>query len=126
MPEQALTCLVRRLEAATSRLEHMAQSLPDQSSQINGTPSAPRTIPAADGTDQLGGTTSTPMHALEPLPQAIEDFDNLINGDVKTYVNMSEELGGLVSEQVRTASAVNHRITDYAVIVVRRASSLRR
>lgn len=102
MPEQALTCLVRRLEAATSRLEDMAQSLPDQSSQLNGTHNTPRSAPTADGTDEPGGTNPTPQYALESLPQVIEDFDKLMNGDVKTYVNMSEELGGLVSEQVCT------------------------
>lgn len=102
MPKQLLTSLVRRLEAAASRFEDMAQSLPDQSSQINGIPSVPRTVPTEDGTDQLGGTNLTPLHLFEPLPLAVEDFDKLINGDVKTYANMSEELGGLVAEQVRT------------------------
>ena len=100
MPKQILTSLIHRLEAATSRLEDMAQSLPDQSSQTNGIPSIPRTATAENGTDQLGGTNLTPMDSFEPLPQAVEDFDKLINGDVKTYVHMSEELGGLVSEQV--------------------------
>ena len=106
MSDHALTRLVHRLEAATSRLEDMAQSLPDQSSQLNGITSTPRTAPAADGMDQPGGTGPAPKPAFEPLPQAIEHFDALINGDVKTYVNMSEELGGLVSEQVcgRTAA----------------------
>jgi Adenylate cyclase associated (CAP) N terminal len=36
----------------------------------------------------------------EPLPQAIEDFDGLINEDVQKYVSLSEGLGGLVAEQV--------------------------
>ncbi|KAA6407087.1 MAG: adenylyl cyclase-associated [Lasallia pustulata] len=94
-----LTALIKRLEAAASRFEDMAQSLPDQSSQINGIPSVPRTVPTEDGTDQLGGTNLTPLHLFEPLPLAVEDFDKLINGDVKTYANMSEELGGLVAEQ---------------------------
>lgn len=112
MPEPALTCLVRRLEAATSRLEDMAQPLPDRSSQINGLQSTSRSPPAADGTDQSGGMGAMSKQAFEPLPQAIQDFDVLINGDVKKYVNMSEELGGLVSEQVcrlSAASAVLHR-----------------
>lgn len=101
MPEQALTRLVRRLEAATSRLEDMAQTAPDQSSQINSIQSPDHSAPAADGEDRTGATTSmTKQVAFEPLPQAIEDFDTIINGDVKKYVSMSEELGGLVSEQV--------------------------
>lgn len=113
MPEIALTRLVRRLEAATSRLEDMAQTLPDQSSQINSTESTDRSAPAAVGGGGTGATSSmTKQVAFEQLPRAVEDFDNIINGDVVKYVNMSEELGGLVSEQVcrsQAASIAKHR-----------------
>lgn len=47
---------------------------------------------------------------MAPLPPAIDDFDALINGDVKTFVNMSEEIGGLVAEQVRMELDA-HKIT---------------
>lgn len=52
------------------------------------------------GVDQVGGITASQKPAAEPLPPAIDDFDAVINGDVKTFVNMSEEIGGLVAEQV--------------------------
>ena len=94
--------LVRRLEAATSRLEDMASTIPDPSIQPNGVTSTPGRAPApvSDGMDEAGGTSPPPKKVFEPLPPAIDDFDAVINGDVKTFVNMSEELGGLVSEQV--------------------------
>lgn len=38
---------------------------------------------------------------METLPPTIDDFDTTINDEVKSFVNMSEEIGGLVAEQVR-------------------------
>ena len=54
---------------------------------------------AAVGTDQTQGNAS-PERLVESLPPAIEDFDAIVNGDVQTFVNMSEDIGGLVAEQV--------------------------
>ena len=87
----------RRLEAATSRLEDMAQSTMDPSSATNGLPPAS----GATSTAITDNGVVTPKLQVEPLPASIDDFDGLINGDVKTFANMSLELGGLVSEQVR-------------------------
>jgi adenylyl cyclase-associated protein len=36
----------------------------------------------------------------EPVPESIEEFDNFINQSVKKYVDNSNEIGGLVAEQV--------------------------
>ena len=48
-----------------------------------------------------GQIAASPAHQQnEVLPASIEDFDAIINGIVKTYVNVSEEIGGLVAEQV--------------------------
>lgn len=55
---------------------------------------------AAEGMGQTRGIPPTPQKHLETLPPVIDDFDNIINGEVKTFVNMSEEIGGLVAEQV--------------------------
>ena len=49
---------------------------------------------------QARGTTSPPSQEVEVLPAAIEDFDSMIESVVKTFVNVSEEIGGLVAEQV--------------------------
>lgn len=38
---------------------------------------------------------------VEILPESVEDFDTFINGPVKKFVNLSDEIGGPVAEQVR-------------------------
>jgi adenylyl cyclase-associated protein len=95
--------LVRRLEAATSRLEDIAQATIDPSAATNGSLAVP-----APGAPPIGqGAQSAPLPSLqappppEPLPQAIEDFGGLINKDVQKYVSLSEGLGGLLAEQAR-------------------------
>ena len=100
MPVASLT-LLRRLEAATSRLEDLVPTTTDSSASANGQPALPEAgLPKSRGIVRPSGTVSSPQPVLEPLPPAIDDFDALINGDVKTYVNMSEEIGDLVAEQV--------------------------
>ena len=54
---------------------------------------------ANNGTDQTQENAS-PERRIEPLPPAVEDFDAIVNGDVQNFVNMSEDIGGLVAEQV--------------------------
>ncbi|KAL8807721.1 MAG: hypothetical protein Q9182_000532 [Xanthomendoza sp. 2 TL-2023] len=94
-----LTTLIKRLEAATSRLEDMVPTMTDQSAVSHGVASLPESGLTAPGADARGGAASPSQQTLAPLPPAIDDFDALINGDVKTFVNMSEEIGGLVAEQ---------------------------
>ena len=83
----------------------MAQATIDPSAPTIGVMSAPGTARAViGGGDQTGDDANAPKQAYEPLPPALDDFDSLINGDVVKFVNMSEELGGLVAEQVRRSS----------------------
>ena len=96
-PELSLTIL-KRLEAATSRLEDMVPSMGDQAAATNGLSAANQDDQTPGGAKQMGGSDgpSTPA----PLPPAIDDFDSMINGDVTKFVTMSEQIGGLVAEQV--------------------------
>lgn len=108
-----LTVLVRRLEAATSRLEDIASSALDgeQQPKANGVPTSSTGAAAAGPTSQM--VTPTPSVSApsgqaaappkEELPQMIEDFDVLINGDLKAYHELSKgsSIGGLLGEQVR-------------------------
>ena len=96
-PELSLTILTR-LEAATSRLEDMVPSLGDQSVATNGISSADQGDQTPGGSKQMGASDGPPSPA--PLPPAIDDFDSVINGDVTKFVAMSEQIGGLVAEQV--------------------------
>lgn len=74
-----------------------------------GDPSAPpngmqatsgQGLNGAGGMDPATVNGPSSQRHIETLPPVIDDFDRTINGEVKTFVNMSEEIGGLVAEQV--------------------------
>jgi adenylyl cyclase-associated protein len=94
-----LTAL-RRLEAATSRLEDIATSVDGPSALENGdgksaAPGAPTATAAA-----VSAPAAAPAPPPEPLPRSIEEFDELIQSDVAAFVTASSKIGGLVEEQV--------------------------
>ncbi|KAF2401986.1 hypothetical protein EJ06DRAFT_529125 [Trichodelitschia bisporula] len=96
-----LTTLIKRLEAATSRLEDIASSASsfDPATGANSTP-GPAASPAPS-TPGIAVTAAAPPKPAENLPPSIEDFDVLMRGDLKTYVDHSEAIGGLVAEQAK-------------------------
>ncbi|RDW76714.1 adenylate cyclase-binding protein [Aspergillus mulundensis] len=90
-----LTTLIKRLEAATSRLEDMAMSLDDHDAQ-----KAPDTSAALEPQAAKQPTPAAPAApAAAPLPPQIEDFDTLISKDVGNFVELGKKIGGLVAEQ---------------------------
>jgi adenylyl cyclase-associated protein len=94
-----LTAILHRLEAATSRLEDMAAAI--DLPKLNGaapTPAPTGPLPAPPTASRAAAETPKPI--LEVLPDSVEDFDAFINGTVKKFVNLSDELGGPVAEQV--------------------------
>jgi adenylyl cyclase-associated protein len=93
-----LTPIIRRLEAATSRLEDMASAI-TEAPKTNG---AMPPVSTAAGVAAVASEPAAPKKVVEPLPQMIEDFDTFIETAVKKYVNLSNELGGPVAEQVWT------------------------
>jgi len=107
IPDSLLTQLVNRLEAATSRLEDIASSTAGfevaQARQSDGatqsgaaaasTPSDPAATPNA------GATPSQPKPA-STNPPAIESFDALIRDDLTIWFDLSNQLGGVIAEQV--------------------------
>lgn len=96
-----LTALIHRLEAATSRLEDMASSTVEtETPKINGAappPTAP--LPPAP---VAAAAPERPMPHQEALPDSVVEFDGFITGPLKKFVNLSDELGGAVAEQVGT------------------------
>ena len=71
---------------------------------INGTDTGHTQSMASDRAIQANGAAApAPLPSTETLPPAIEDFDAMVNSEVKTFVNMSEEIGGLVAEQVKSS-----------------------
>lgn len=76
-------------------------SLGDPPASANGLPQGQdQGFPASAGVNQGTGAALSPQQSMETLPPAIDDFDAIINTEVKTFVNVSEEIGGLVAEQV--------------------------
>ena len=73
----------------------------DSSASTNGVQLDPsQSLSTTDGTGQSSENGTTSQRQIEALPPVIDDFDGTINAEVKTFVNMSEEIGGLVAEQV--------------------------
>ena len=78
----------------------MVPNMSDPSAPTNGVQAGQTQNPTSNrAPEQPGGITPAPQQQ-ETLPLAIDDFDAMINAEVKTFVNMSEEIGGLVAEQV--------------------------
>ncbi|GAA5885400.1 hypothetical protein JCM6882_009603 [Rhodosporidiobolus microsporus] len=97
----SLNALLRRLEAATTRLEDIA--LTAQTGAGGGTH-------ALSGANAVQGAAipAPSASAVPPPPPAKDDqdvprqvkaFDDLIEGALTTYTNLSKELGGLIAEQ---------------------------
>ena len=97
--------ICRRLEAATSRLEDMATSI-DSSH-----PSTVAAISSSAGAPPNPTTTAVPAPALlgETLTPPIEDFDKIIDQEVKSFVTASQKVGGLVEQQ---ACLLTHPSTE--------------
>jgi adenylyl cyclase-associated protein len=108
--DKGLTRLIHRLEAATSRLEDIASSAegPAPHSAIAG-PSSRSIAGAASAAPSINGDV-TPTQGPAPklaipepvvdLPQVVEDFDTMMNEDLKPFKEISEKIGGVVAEQV--------------------------
>ncbi|KAM3505521.1 hypothetical protein MY11210_007937 [Beauveria gryllotalpidicola] len=94
-----LTTLIKRLEAATSRLEDIATST--ELPKDVGALAAPAPASSALNPDASATVTprSTPRPVPEELPESIEDFDAFIDSTVADYVQRSNEIGGLVAKQ---------------------------
>ncbi len=96
--DNVLTSMVRRLEAATSRLEDIASTaLPNSSdgaASLNGA-----STDATPGVTAASTSTSTPKLVAESAPPAIEAFDELVNSDLKNWLELSGKLGSVIEGQ---------------------------
>ncbi|KAF2154154.1 hypothetical protein K461DRAFT_277254 [Myriangium duriaei CBS 260.36] len=90
VPENALTLLIRRLEAATSRLEDIALSVPGLEGSAVGS-----------GTD-AGAISSGPSEKSNDapsLPPALVDFHALTENQLAKYVESSKDLDQTIADQ---------------------------
>ncbi|KUI68685.1 Adenylyl cyclase-associated protein [Cytospora mali] len=97
-----LTTLIKRLEAATSRLEDIASStieIPQAVPALQETLASPVDSKAASPTPSAPAPPAAPVIADEPLPESIEDFDAFLKTSVEKYFKLSNALGGLIAEQ---------------------------
>ncbi|KAJ5434129.1 hypothetical protein N7491_004724 [Penicillium cf. griseofulvum] len=111
------TTLIKRLEAATSRLEDMAMSYDDPSAQksLDGSPSS---VPAiTEPPKPSPPPPAAPVAA--PVPPQIQDFDALIKGDVQNFVNLGEKIGGLVAEQSKAVLQAFQAERTYLFVVTK-------
>ncbi len=79
-PDTLLTRLVRRLEAATSRLEDIASS----TSPFAGSPQQPAAGAGASA-----------------VPPTVQAFDELMDGELKEFLRLSEALAGKIGQHGR-------------------------
>jgi len=97
----SLTTLLRRLEAATLRLEDIATSviLPSESPTTAATPASP---PNGAPTPVIIPPTPTPKPSpkAEYVPKEVQDFGAIISGDVATYIKLSN-LDPLLAQQAQ-------------------------
>lgn len=114
-----LTTLIKRLEAATSRLEDIASSAQSTDALPNGLPAATSKGPASASAPELpliSPQTSTqtvrappPEPVADALPAAIADMDALIGSEVAAFIAASKAIDNLVEEQ---AAAVAKGFAD--------------
>ncbi|KAK0636881.1 adenylyl cyclase-associated protein [Bombardia bombarda] len=96
--------LMRRLEAATLRLEDIATStieLPQAVPALQQTLASPRSLASTLSTPAPAsiGPPAPKMPPQEPVPESIEEFDAFIEQTVVKYVKNSKAIGGPIAEQ---------------------------
>jgi adenylyl cyclase-associated protein len=90
--------MVRRLEAATSRLEDIASTALPNSGNGAASPNGTSTE-ATPGVTAVSTSASTPKLVAESAPPAIEAFDELVNSDLKNWLELSGKLGSVIEGQ---------------------------
>ena len=105
--DNPLNKLLRRLEAATSRLEDIASSSGTIEQQANGSissdsgmPAASSIIPGLSSSKGREASTSTVQPVAPQVPARIEDMDELIKKEVREFLDAGQGLDSLIEEQV--------------------------
>jgi len=108
-PDNMLTTLIHRLEAATSRLEDIATSAASfDAPQTNGLAVPSGGLTSSASAPELPGLNKSvptaPATPYTPLaPEQVADLDEVMEQDVTKFINASKELDPTISEQ---ASAI--------------------
>ena len=92
-----LTTVIRRLEAATSRLEDIAST--SVGFDVTGQNGAPAS--ASGSVSGAAPSTAAPASkAADSLPPSIQALDELTNNEFKTWLDLSSKLGSVIDGQV--------------------------
>lgn len=91
-----LQSLLKRLEASVTRLEDVALA----QAQAGGMQHVVSGADAVSAASVASPPPPPPKPADKPAP-AVEAFQEIIDGPLTKYVDLSKEVGGLVAEQVR-------------------------
>lgn len=94
-----LTTLIKRLEAATSRLEDVAQATVDPSSATSGVPPNSTALKGLPGSAAGDAPSQPPTVQAEALPVSVGAFDEIMNTDIVKFVKYGEQIGGVLAEQ---------------------------
>jgi adenylyl cyclase-associated protein len=88
----SLANLIKRLEVATTRLEDLAMSSSSASAVVASSPQA--TAPAVP---TIAASTD-----IDTIPAVVEKHDAAVDGPLQKYIELAQELGGAIAEQVNT------------------------
>ncbi|CAG8641598.1 13917_t:CDS:2, partial [Funneliformis caledonium] len=106
---QSLTNLIKRLEAATSRLEDLGTSSAAANNlsrtSAGGQPSAPSLV-SSQSNDAVGGE----------VPPTLAAYDELIEGPLKNFLELSKVIGGIVEDQSHAVEDLFIAQRDYIYI----------
>jgi adenylyl cyclase-associated protein len=112
----SIAALLKRLDAVTTKLEDQAMagaSAADVSSSLTGSggivggprPSQSLSVPpsgngGSSGGASLGGSPSISGVSTTSTIPVVDGYDELVNGPLKLFIDLSRAIGGLVEEQV--------------------------
>lgn len=103
-----LTTLIKRLEAATSRLEDIASSTFEKPAGLDAAPAA-QSAPAAQAVARAAppapaapGAPAAPAKA--DVPPMLAAFDALLDNELKEFLDLSKDIGGSIAEQASALS----------------------
>jgi adenylyl cyclase-associated protein len=126
-----LANLMRRLEAATARLEDIAsstielpQAVPNLQHNIVSPLSGLSTTSTTTGRPPPPTAPPTaplppPPPPPEPVPESIEDFDAFLKTTVDKYAKASGAIGGLVAEQAAKVVQGFHELRRFLLITTK-------
>ncbi|KAF1949555.1 hypothetical protein CC80DRAFT_497441 [Byssothecium circinans] len=107
-----LTTLIKRLEAATSRLEDIA------SSSVTYDSGATQAGPSLSTSANASSSAPAPK-AVESLPPSIEAFDTLLNTELKEWSDLSSKLGSVIDSQAKAVQQAFSAQREFLLIATK-------